>query len=137
MVHDYGPGQRYASLHVEMDYRWDPMKCHSIIDDLERKCLHDHNIHLVIHYDPVVVGDVELEAMREKVTALLQGLDSRLSIHDFRMVKSDAHTKLVFDMAVPQELMAQKKAIKDHLDGNLSKLCGRKIYTVITFDLKT
>ena len=28
MVHDYGPGQRFATLHVEMDHREDPLECH-------------------------------------------------------------------------------------------------------------
>ena len=57
MVHDYGPGQRYASLHVEMDYREDPLECHERIDDMERECLCSHNVHLVIHYDPVITDD--------------------------------------------------------------------------------
>ena len=39
MVHDYGPGRRYASLHVELDSREDPMACHELIDDMERGCL--------------------------------------------------------------------------------------------------
>jgi len=39
MVHDYGPNQRFASLHVEMDSKEDPMLCHGIIDELERQCL--------------------------------------------------------------------------------------------------
>ncbi|MBQ8768200.1 MAG: cation transporter, partial [Oscillospiraceae bacterium] len=59
MVHDYGPGQRFASLHVEMDQKEDPLLCHEIIDDIERECLQSHNIHLVIHYDPVVTDDPE------------------------------------------------------------------------------
>ena len=37
MVHDYGPGQRFATLHVEMDNRDDPLLCHEIIDDMERE----------------------------------------------------------------------------------------------------
>ena len=57
MVHNYGPGQRFASLHVEMDNREDPLLCHEIIDDMERECLQNHNVHLMIHYDPVVTGD--------------------------------------------------------------------------------
>ena len=28
MVHDYGPGQRFGSLHVEMDQKEDPLSCH-------------------------------------------------------------------------------------------------------------
>ena len=50
MVHDYGPGQRFATIHVEMDSKEDPMRCHELIDDMERECLKSHNIHLVIHY---------------------------------------------------------------------------------------
>ena len=61
MVHDYGPGQRFASLHVEMDQQEDPLLCHELIDNMERACLQLHNIHLVIHYDPVVVGDPETD----------------------------------------------------------------------------
>ena len=134
MVHDYGPGQRFASVHVEMDYREDPLKCHTRIDNLERKCLEEHRVHLVIHYDPIVVGDVELDAMRTKVNVILHTIDDRLSIHDFRMVKSDAHTKLIFDMAVPSDLMAQKNAIKETLDGKLNENSPASFYTVITFD---
>ena len=48
MVHDYGPGRRFASVHVEMDSREDPLICHDIIDDIERDFLTRHNIHLVI-----------------------------------------------------------------------------------------
>lgn len=134
MVHDYGPGQRFASVHVEMDYREDPLKCHTRIDNLERRCLEQLRVHLVIHHDPIVVGDLELDAMRTKVNVILHTIDDRLSIHDFRMVKSDAHTKLIFDMAVPGDLMRQKNAIKETLDGKLNENSQTRIYTVITFD---
>jgi cation diffusion facilitator family transporter len=134
MVHDYGPGQRFASLHVEMDYREDPMKCHGIIDDLERICLEQLNVHLVIHYDPVILGDPELDAMRERVEQGLARIDTRLSIHDFRMVKSESHTNLIFDMAVPEDRMGQKNAIKQQLDSILNEPGDTRIYTVITFD---
>ena len=134
MVHDYGPGQRFASVHVEMDYREDPLKCHTRIDNLERRCLQQHRVHMVIHYDPIVVGDLELDAMRVRVNEILGTMDDRLSIHDFRMVKSDAHTKLIFDMTVPGDLMAQKNAIKETLDGKLNEDSPTSIYTVITFD---
>ena len=133
LVHDYGPGQRFASLHVEMDYREDPMLCHGIIDNLERLCMEQHNVHLVIHYDPVIVGDPELDAMRTQVETNLHAIDSRLRTHDFRMVKTDAHTNLIFDLEVPFDLMGQKSAIKQRLDAALNT--GETVYyTVITFD---
>ena len=133
MVHDYGPGQRFATMHVEMDKSVDPLVCHDIIDDLERQCYTEHGVHLVIHYDPVVTGDQELEAARSLVCQILSDIDSRITIHDFRMVTGTGHTNLIFDMALPYELMEQKKAIKKQLDETLNKGATR-YYTVITFD---
>lgn len=134
MVHDYGPGQRFASLHVEMDRKEDPMICHDVIDELERACLEKHNVHLVIHYDPVVSGDDELEYIRTEVRQILLSFDQRLSIHDFRMVQGKRHTNLIFDIVLPDSLSAQKKAIKAHLDAQLKSIEGGPYYTVVTFD---
>ncbi len=134
MVHDYGPGQRFASLHVEMDQEEDPMTCHDIIDDLERECLEKHNVHLVIHYDPVVTGDTELAHTRSLVQVLLSEFDSRLSIHDFRMVCGTGHTNLVFDIALHDDLSDRKADIKRYLESALREQTGKTYYAVITFD---
>ena len=133
MVHDYGPGQRFASVHVEMDCRQDVLLCHEHIDDLERECLTRHKVHLVIHYDPVVLDDPEQEELRRRVLEILDGVDSRLSIHDFRMVRSKGHVNLVFDMALPEDMQNRKQEIRDALDRGLDG-GAVKYYTVITFD---
>ncbi len=134
MVHDYGPGRRFASVHVEMDYREDPLVCHEIIDNLERECQESHNIQLVIHYDPVVVDDPELDRQRGRVCDILKDLDPRLGVHDFRMVASGGHTNLIFDIALPISLSGQEKSIKKELDRRLNEGSDITYYTVITFD---
>ena len=134
MVHDYGPGQRFASLHVEMDQREDPLVCHEIIDNLERRCLAKHNVHLVIHYDPVSVGNEEQEKLRRTAEQAIKAVDRRLSLHDFRMVCSPGHTNLIFDVALPNDLQKQQKAIKQAIDKALADLNQGTYYTVITFD---
>ena len=134
MVHDYGPGQRFASLHVEMDMRDDPLYCHELIDDMERECLCSHNIHLVIHYDPVVTDDPELNEMRERVTRFFMEKDERMTIHDFRMVRGTGHTNLIFDVAMPANLRGQEKTLKKELEARL-RTDDIIYYTVITFDL--
>ena len=121
MVHDYGPGQRFASIHVEMDQREDPLECHELIDEMERTCLKEHNIHLVIHYDPVVTGDPELDRLRELVKDILKGYDERITIHDFRMVRGKSNTNLIFDAVLPAELMAKQQQIKQVLDEKLAR----------------
>ena len=135
MVHDYGPGQRFASLHVEMDKNEDPLACHELIDDMERECLKSHNVHLVIHYDPVVTDDPELTHLREVVKSLLTIKDPRLTIHDFRMVPGEEHTNLIFDVTLPMELRGQENELKEALEQALSALDGRRYYCVITFDM--
>ena len=134
MVHDYGPGQRFATLHVEMDNREDPLLCHEIIDDMERECLKNHNIHLVIHYDPVVTDDPRSNRLHEAVDAILRKADSRLRTHDFRMVSGEGHINLIFDISFPADLKGQEKAIRSQLERTLTEQEGTKVYTVITFD---
>ncbi len=134
MVHDYGPGQRFASIHVEMDKNEDPLQCHELIDDLERESLEKYGVHLVIHYDPVVVGDPELDRMRSLVMHILQVKDPRLSIHDFRMVPGNGHTNLIFDVALPTDLCGEEEAIRHSLEKALNDLGGMTYYVVITFD---
>ncbi len=135
MLHDYGPGQRFASLHVEMDRNLDPLICHEKIDDMERECFQQLNVHLVIHYDPVVTDDPVLEEMRHIVLSILRVRDERLTIHDFRMVPGEGHTNLIFDVALPQDLRGQEKQLKHSLEHALNDLGRGTYYTVITFDV--
>ena len=134
MVHDYGPGRRFASVHVEMDRREDPLLCHELIDNLERECLQSHGIHLVIHYDPVVTDDPELDRLKEATAQALTEIDSRLTLHDFRMVQGAGHTNLIFDVALPEDLTGEKAKIKARLDQMLNQNAPCQYYTVITFD---
>ena len=67
------------------------------------ECLKNQGVHLVIHYDPVVTNDPELNRMRQLVAAILQVKDPRLTIHDFRMVSGENRTNLVFDVVIPAE----------------------------------
>ncbi len=135
MVHDYGPGQRFASIHVEMDEKENALECHELIDHLERKCLKAHNVHLVIHYDPVVTDDPELERMKQIVVQILTELDSRITIHDFRMVQGKDNTNLIFDVALPGDMMKKQKTVKKHLDDSLNRQGECTYHTVVTFDM--
>lgn len=132
-VHDYGPGRRFASIHVEMSCREDPLLCHEIIDDMERECFQSHGIQLVIHYDPVVTDDPELARLHTLVDTILHQYDSRISTHDFRMVQGRGHTNLIFDIVLPVELLKKQEQVRQHLTDALSKE-ETTYYTVITFD---
>ena len=134
MVHDYGPGQRFASLHVEMDSREDPLLCHEVIDNLERACLQEHNVHLVIHYDPVAVGDERLDALKMVICQCLHTIDTRLTIHDFRMVSGKGHSNLIFDIVLPWDMEGRKQEIREKIQSALADYDQSTYHTVITFD---
>lgn len=135
LVHEYGPGQRFATLHVEMDHREDPLECHERIDDMERECLRSHGIHLVIHYDPVITDDPVLNRLKEACGHLLQQKDSRLSLHDFRMVQGKRHMNLIFDVALPQDLQGREGEIQQFVEDSLNGGGHRAYHVTITFDI--
>ncbi len=134
MVHDYGPGSRFASLHVEMDHREDPLECHRLIDDMERECLRSHNVHLVIHYDPIITDDPAREALKKRVNALLQEQDDRLQLHDFRMIQGRQHMNLIFDVALPSGLRGQEENILKSVEDALNQSGDTRYHVQITFD---
>ena len=57
LVHDYGPGQCFASVHAQLQPEESAVACHNIIDAIERRALKELNVHLVIHFDPENDGD--------------------------------------------------------------------------------
>ena len=133
MVHDYGPGQCFASVHAEMDSREDPLLCHDVLDDIERDALRELRVHLVIHYDPIVMDDAELNHMRTFVQETIRAIDPELTLHDFRMVRGAQHTNLIFDLVIPYSLVGKQAELKHRIDARVQQE-DRKYYTVITFD---
>ena len=133
IVHDYGPGRQFASVHVEMDSHEDPLVCHNIIDDIERDIARELHVQLVVHYDPLVTDDPELNHMRDLITAQLHSIDPRLNLHDFRMVRGPKHTNLIFDLVLPFDLKSRQSEIQAAVEQAIA--CEKhKYYAVITFD---
>ena len=137
MVHDYGPGRRYASIHVEIDKNEDPMACHARIDRMERECLKNYGTHLVIHYDPVVTDDPEVNSTKRLVNTIIKVRDGRLTIHDFRMVDDGESVKMSFDMILPEDLRGQEQSIKETVEKALNSLDSKKYDADITFDMES
>lgn len=136
MMHDYGPGRRFASVHVEMAAEEDVMKSHDIIDNIERYFHEEKQIHLVIHYDPIVTGDAAVGSKREWVKRMVQEISNQLSIHDFRMVQGVSHTNLIFDVLVPHSFHLSDAVLRSKIQQAVqeSAPAGETYYTVITID---
>ena len=107
MVHDYGPGQRFGSIHLEMDCREDPLTCHALIDRLEHTCLQKFNLHMVIHYDPILTDDPVLGNYREAVAKALSQVDDRLTFHDLHLDGKVLHLDVKVCEGVSREEVTQ------------------------------
>ncbi len=115
IVHNYGPTRSLASIHAEVPSNVDIEVSHEIIDRIERDAARKLGIFLVIHMDPVAVGDKRVYAVREKVTEVVNDLDEHLSIHDFRMVDGQEQINLIFDVVVPHTYK-EKDSVQLQLD---------------------
>jgi len=101
---------------------------------MERECLRSHNIHLVIHHDPVVTDDPELNTLRRRVREFFRKKDEKLSVHDFRIIRLPERTDLVFDVALPRRLRGQEETMQRELEQLLNRDSTVVYRTVITFD---
>ena len=101
MVHDYGPGHQFASLHIEFPAEADPLVAHDVIDNIERDFLKKDNLQVTIHYDPIVTSDAAVGVLRSRLTEKLRQLDPALSLHDLRIVPGKTHTNVLFDLVLP------------------------------------
>jgi cation diffusion facilitator family transporter len=89
MVHDYGPGRKFASAHVEMPAEMDPLKSHEVLDALERHFADEEHLPLVLHCDPIVTDDPALRDMQHWLSEQVKSIDARLTIHDLHAEKTD------------------------------------------------
>ena len=116
MVHDYGPGHQFASLHVEFPAETDPLTAHDVIDNIEKDFLKKDRLQVTIHYDPIVTADASVGVLRARLKEHARQLDPRLSIHDLRIVPGDSHTNVLFDLVFPAGYTGD-------IDQMLAKMC--------------
>ena len=134
IVHNYGPGRSMASIHAEVPNDVDIEVSHEIVDQIERDAARALGIFLVIHMDPVEVHDVRVKELREMVQQVVQGLDGRLSIHDFRVVDGKKRINLIFDLVVPREYTrTMQDALKQQVAGRIQERDSR-CFCVITVE---
>ncbi len=109
MIHDYGPGNRLVSFHIEMDAKSDVMQSHDVIDTIEKDLLIQDGMVATIHYDPVVTGDSHVDEIRTFLQQQIGQLDPAANVHDLRIVPGPSHTNVIFDCAVPAEYLTDKQ----------------------------
>lgn len=134
MVHDYGPGRKIISLHAEVPADSNMIQIHDVIDNLEKKLSKDLGCMATIHMDPVAVNDPEVKKLKHKVADLAKEVLDAITIHDFRVVKGDTHTNLIFDMVVPFSCKCTDREMADMVADKIKEKLGNNYYAVIDVD---
>ncbi len=122
VIHNYGPTRFMMSVHAEVPCDGDILKIHDTIDIIEREISAKFKCDAVIHMDPIETNNEYVKTVSDTVLTVIKGIDSRLTMHDFRMVSGETHTNLIFDVVVPYDFdMTSKK---------LTKLIQQEIFNI-------
>ena len=108
MVHNYGPGRCVISLHAEVPCREDLLRSHDRVDCIEKELMAKYHAIVCIHMDPVDTEDERVESLKILVKTILEDIDPRMDMHDFRVVFGETHTNLIFDLVLPFDTQENK-----------------------------
>ena len=133
VVHNYGFGRCFASVHAEVPASTNVMISHDIIDNIEFDVLAEMNIHLVIHLDPVETDNKQIADLKTAVTLILQNKDPGITLHDFRVVFGHTHTNLIFDVDLPFDYETEDDFFCSEITKDIRKM-DPSFNTVITVD---
>ncbi len=133
VVHDYGPGRLMISLHAEVPYKEDILELHDLIDQIEFNLRGMLNCEPVIHMDPIVDDDEEINEAKEEVRKIIDAMEGDVKFHDFRMVKGPTHSNLIFDIVVPHGYELSDEQIRTQVSSEVSKF-NEKYFCVIQID---
>lgn len=134
IIHNYGPGRLFASVHVEVPNNVNVVECHEKIDLCEKLVCERLGVQLVIHMDPIETDNAEVNKTRETLAQALLKIDARLTLHDFRMTPhSENRTNLIFDVVVPSDCEYTKEQLKLQIS-KIAYDINKTYCCVITFD---
>ena len=122
MMHDYGPGRQYMTLHAEVNSNDNIMEIHDQIDLIEREVLEKFNILTTIHMDPIDMDDELTNQLKNQVNELVKSINSEYSIHDFRIVSGPTHTNMIFDVVVPSYDEISHEKLRQMIDKKVKAL---------------
>ena len=112
VIHDYGPGRCFASVHAEVSDQCSIVAIHEVIDNAEREIGRELHMPICIHMDPIATEDETTNRVRQQMNDFLREIDPALSMHDFRMVMGQDRINLIFDVVVPADYTARQELIR-------------------------
>lgn len=134
IVHNYGPGRQFASVHVEVPQNINTVKCHEQIDLCEKLLFEKLDVSVVIHMDPIDTDNEAVAEIKSELTQALKYINQSLTLHDFRMTPvGENQTNLIFDVVVPSKIRLSKSELRKQIEDAAKKI-NPTFVCVITFD---
>lgn len=132
MIHDYGPGRQFASVHVEVPAEMPLVDCHEVIDKIERDFLHD-GLNMLVHPDPIVSGDSAAGQINAELNKIVKEIDGRITVHDIRVVQCADVKKVIFDCVIPPDSGLEEAALTGEITRFL-RLTAPDCRCIISFE---
>lgn len=101
IVHSYGPTKRMATIHAEVPNTFSMEHAHELVDQIEQDVRKEMGVFLTIHTDPVEVNDEKVLEQKALVVSILNELEPKATLHDFRVVPGEHQTNFIFDLVIP------------------------------------
>lgn len=115
VVHDYGPGKRFVSLHMEVDGKEDIYVLHDEVDGVEKRIFETLGCEAVIHMDPIDIGNPILSSLINLLSKKAADIDMGINVHDVRIVPGNTHTNVIFDVAIPPDIFSRTDEVVNAL----------------------
>ena len=133
IVHNYGPGRTFVSLHAEVPSDGDIVAIHDTVDNAEREIAKELGCLVTIHMDPVDVHDEHTAQLRENVSEIIKQINPDITLHDFRVVSGPTHTNLIFDIVSPMDCGLSDQELADTIADKIHQ-CNESYFAVINVD---
>lgn len=133
IVHNYGPSKNIISVHVEVDSSCELNVIHDKIDLMERELSVKYDCVATIHMDPVAVNDERVNKLKKIAEETVQGINQKITIHDFRIVAGPTHTNVIFDAVLPFEFEMTDSQFKEYVNEKIKEY-DNTLFAVIDID---
>ena len=133
IVHDYGPGRVFVSLHAEVPSDADLCEIHDVIDTAEKYLSDTYHCSATIHMDPIVTDDPYIASVKKQMQERLCAIDARLSLHDFRIMTNPSGKTMLFDVLLPFDLATDETELNAEIE-QIAKEIDPDLTAVVEFD---